>query len=297
MSSILHSRIVSPHDQHDGPHDDGHDDQGGLYRDLLAIGDAMDRRRLLRTAARLGFGFGALQLFGCAADSATSPETNTDDTSNGSNTTGACTKIPEETAGPYPGDGSNGANVLNQTGVVRADLRSSFAGLSGSVTGVPLTVNLTIVSATSCAPLANRAVYLWHCDRAGNYSLYSNGVTNQNWLRGVQAADANGKLSFTTIFPGCYAGRWPHIHFEVFQNLTAAGNWSNKIATSQIALPKATCDAVYATSGYETSVRNLSGITLASDNVFSDGSQLQLPSITGDATSGYTATLTVAVNA
>jgi protocatechuate 3,4-dioxygenase beta subunit len=140
-------------------------------------------------------------------------------------------------------------------------------------------------------------VYLWHCDRAGNYSLYSNGVTNQNWLRGVQAADANGKLSFTTIFPGCYAGRWPHIHFEVFQNLTAAGNWSNKIATSQIALPKATCDVVYATSGYEASVRNLSGITLASDNVFSDGSQLQLPSITGDATTGYTATLTVAVNA
>lgn len=290
---IMSLLILSPTASHDD-HDD-HDDHGGLHRDLIATGRTIDRRAMLRMAASLGAGFGALQLLGCSDSSAvTGTGTDTEGVSPVNNN-GTCSRVPEETAGPYPGDGSNGANVLNQTGVVRSDIRSSFAGLSGTAVGIPLTVNLTIVSASSCSPLANRAVYLWHCDRAGNYSLYSSGVTNQNYLRGVQAADANGRLSFTTIFPGCYAGRWPHIHFEVFQSLTAASDVRNKVATSQIALPKATCDLVYATSGYESSVRNLAGVTLASDNVFSDGASLQLATVTGSVTEGFTATLTVAV--
>jgi len=138
-------------------------------------------------------------------------------------------------------------------------------------------------------------VYLWHCDKLGRYSLYSSGVTNQNYLRGVQEADATGRVSFTTIFPGCYSGRWPHIHFEVYPSLAAATSVANKIATSQIALPKATCDLVYATSGYEASVTNLSQVSLATDNVFSDGSALELATITGSVAAGLTATLTVAV--
>jgi len=263
-----------------------HDDHGGLHRDLRSTGAAMDRRRLLRVAASLGAGLGAMQLFGCSTMSGTDDEDGRLE---------ACSRIPTETAGPYPGDGSNGANVLNQTGVVRRDIRSSFAGLSGTAAGVPLVVSLTIVSASTCTPLAGRAVYLWHCDRAGLYSLYSSGVTNQNYLRGVQEADAEGKLTFTTIFPGCYAGRWPHIHFEVFPSLSAAGNVANKTATSQIALPKASCDLVYATSGYNQSITNLAGITLASDNVFSDGASLQLATVTGDISTGMVATLSVAV--
>jgi protocatechuate 3,4-dioxygenase beta subunit len=260
-----------------------HDDFGGLHRDLLAMGAAMDRRQLLRVAAKLGVSVGAFQLFGCASNSLA-------DT-----TTGACNVIPEETAGPFPGEGSNGPNVLNQTGVVRGDIRTSFAGLSGTADGVPLGIVLTIVSAATCAPLAARAVYLWHCDRLGRYSLYSSGVTNQNYLRGVQEADANGKVTFTSIFPACYSGRWPHIHFEVYPTLAAAASVANKIATSQIALPKATCDLVYATTGYESSVTNLSQVSLATDNVFSDGASLELATITGNVSSGFTATLTVAV--
>src|SRR4051812_26633046 len=137
-----------------------HDDFGGLHRDLLETGAKMDRRRVLRLAARFGAGFGALQLLGCSS-------TTTDSSGAIDPSSGVCTKIPEETAGPYPGEGSNGPNVLNQTGVVRSDIRTSFAGLTGTATGVPLTIDLTIVSASSCAPLANRAVYLWHCDQAG----------------------------------------------------------------------------------------------------------------------------------
>jgi protocatechuate 3,4-dioxygenase beta subunit len=270
--------------------DDPHDDHGGLHRDLLATG-AVDRRAMLRAAATLGVGLGALQLFGCGSDTVTGALDGTTPNTN----SGTCTRIPEETAGPYPGDGSNGANVLNQTGVVRTDLRSSFAGLSGTAVGIPLTVNLTIVSASSCSALADHAVYLWHCDRAGLYSLYSSGITNQNYLRGVQATDSAGKLSFTTIFPGCYAGRWPHMHFEVFRTLSAATNVANKVATSQIALPKASCDLVYETTGYASSKTNLGGVSLATDNVFSDGSALELATITGDLTTGLVATLTVAV--
>jgi protocatechuate 3,4-dioxygenase beta subunit len=275
-------------------HDSDHDDFGGLQRDLRATGAAMDRRRLLRLAARFGVGAGALQLLGCGGSAPTTPSETAG--AAGTVTGSSCSaRIPEETQGPYPGDGSNGPNVLGLTGVVRSDIRSSFAGLSGTADGVPLTIVLTIVSSSSCAPLAGRAVYMWHCDRPGRYSLYSAGVTNQNYLRGTQEADSSGRVTFTSIFPGCYAGRWPHIHFEVYPSLSAATSVGNKVATSQIALPKSACDEVYATTGYEASVRNLSQVSLATDNVFSDGSSLELATVTGSVGGGLTAALTVAI--
>jgi protocatechuate 3,4-dioxygenase beta subunit len=275
-------------------HDDDHDDHGGLHRDLTATGAAMNRRGLFRLAARFGAGVGALQLVGCGG-SPTAPTATTTATTTSTSGSGACSRIPEETAGPYPGDGANGPNVLGQSGVVRQDIRSSFAGLSGVADGVVLTIELTIVSASTCEGLAGRAVYLWHCDRAGRYSLYSSGVTSQNYLRGVQEADAGGKVTVTSIFPGCYAGRWPHIHFEVYPSLTAAQSVANKVATSQIALPKSACDEVYATSVYEQSVTNLSRVTLATDGIFRDGYALELATMTGSVGAGYTAALTVAI--
>ena len=154
---------------------------------------------------------------------------------------------------------------------------------------------MTIVSVSTCSPLAGRAVYLWHCDRAGGYSLYTQGVTNQNYLRGVQEADSAGRVSFTSIFPGCYAGRWPHIHFEVYPSLSAATSVANRVATSQIALPKSACDAAYATAGYQSSITNLSRVSLATDNVFSDGSALELATVTGSVAEGFTSALTVAI--
>jgi protocatechuate 3,4-dioxygenase beta subunit len=160
-----------------------------------------------------------------------------------------------------------------------------------------MTVTLTIVDASGCVPLPGYAVYLWHCDRDGNYSMYSAAVAGENYLRGVQETDAEGKVTFTSIFPGCYSGRWPHIHFEVYPTLASATNAGNKVSTSQLALPEASCDEAYAASGYATSVANLAGTSLAGDNVFSDGSSLQLAEVTGSVAAGYAATLTVAVNA
>lgn len=217
-------------------------------------------------------------------------------------TTGACAVIPEETGGPYPADGTNTnggsiVNVLNQSGVVRSDIRASFNGATGVAAGVPLTIKLQLLNASgSCATLAGYAIYLWHCDRDGLYSLYSSGVTGQNYLRGVQETDSAGNLAFTTIFPGCYAGRMPHVHFEVYPSVAKAASAANRIKTSQFTFPMATLNEVYAASGYTASVRNLAQISYATDNVFADGTSLQMATVTGNATDGYVVTLSVAVN-
>jgi hypothetical protein len=174
--------------QRDPDHDTDHDDCGGLDRDLRATAAVIDRRGMLRLAARAGFGLSALPLLGCGASPTSASEVSSGSTTTSPTTpsTGTCpTKIPEETQGPYPGDGSNGSSVLGLNGVVRSDIRSSFSGLSGAADGVPLTLTLTLVSAATCVPLAGYAVYIWHCDALGRYSLYSAGATNQNYLRGV----------------------------------------------------------------------------------------------------------------
>jgi protocatechuate 3,4-dioxygenase beta subunit len=204
--------------------------------------------------------------------------------------------IPEETAGPYPGDGSNGVNVLDDAGIVRSDIRSSFGGSTTTADGVPLAITFRVVEAGSGgAPLAGAAVYVWHCDREGRYSMYSDGVTGENYLRGVQRTGADGSVTFTSIFPAAYPGRWPHVHFEVYSTVDDATAGGSPIATSQIALPRATCDAVYATSGYEQSATNMQSLSLQTDNVFRDGWDEQLGTVTGDVSSGLAVSLAVPV--
>lgn len=192
-------------------------------------------------------------------------------------------EIPQETAGPYPGDGSNGPNVLEASGVVRQDITASFGTSTTKAEGIPLTVTLTLLdNANGCKPLAGAAVYAWHCDRDGKYSMYDAGLENENFLRGVQEADANGQVTFTTIYPGAYNGRWPHIHFEVFESMKNATAAGQVLAVSQIALTDAACKEVYASAGYESSARNFPRTTLKSDNVFgNDGGIYQLATMTG----------------
>jgi protocatechuate 3,4-dioxygenase beta subunit len=206
-------------------------------------------------------------------------------------------EIPQETAGPYPGDGSNGPNVLAASGVVRQDITSSFGTSTTTVHGVPLTVTLTLLdNSNGCTPLAGAAVYAWHCDRDGKYSMYDSGLTNENYLRGVQEANANGQVTFQTIYPGAYSGRWPHIHFEVFESMSNATAAGQVLAVSQIALTDAACKEVYASAGYETSARNFPRTTLKSDNVFGgDGGIYQLATMSGSVSAGYTAGLNVTV--
>ncbi|HUR79035.1 MAG TPA: hypothetical protein VMZ22_13890 [Acidimicrobiales bacterium] len=204
-------------------------------------------------------------------------------------------RAPTETAGPFPADGTNGPNVLVDAAVLRSDLTKSFGQYSGTASGVPLTVRLKVVRAGSGAAYAGAALYLWHCDAAGRYSLYSEGATDQNYCRGVQRADGAGAMTFKTVFPGCYAGRWPHFHYEVFPSLSALSA-ANRQLTSQIALPENACAAVYRDDdAYPDSARNLQGVSLQTDGVFRDSYQSQLGAVTGSAPSGYTMTYTVVV--
>ena len=206
-------------------------------------------------------------------------------------------EIPQETAGPYPGDGSNGPNVLEASGGVRQDITASFGTYTTKAEGIPLTVTLTLLdNSNGCKPLAGAAVYAWHCDRDGKYSMYDAGLENENFLRGVQEADVNGQVSFTTIYPGAYNGRWPHIHFEVFESMSNATVAGQVLAVSQIAMTETACNEVYATTGYETSARNFPNTTLTSDNVFGDdGGIYQLATMSGSVAAGYTAGLNVTV--
>lgn len=205
-------------------------------------------------------------------------------------------EVPDETAGPYPGDGSNGVDVLDDSGIVRSDIRSSFGSSTAVADGVPLTIRLTVRDAANGSPVVGAGVYLWHCDRDGGYSLYSPGLDDVNYLRGVQATDDSGTVQFTSIYPACYTGRWPHIHFEVYSDVANAVASGPIVKTSQIALPEEVNALVYATSGYEQSVRNASQVSLASDNVFGDdGGIHQIASMSGSVSSGYSAALTIGV--
>lgn len=205
-------------------------------------------------------------------------------------------EVPEETAGPFPGNGSNGPNALAQSGIVRSDIRRSFGTSTRLAEGVPLTVELTIVNtARDCAPMAGAAVYIWHCDREGLYSMYSAGAESENYCRGVQVAGSDGKVRFTTTYPGAYAGRWPHIHFEVYPAMEQATSARNKLITSQLAFPDDVCLVVYASPGYEQSMANHKRTTLQSDGVFRDGWALQMAATTGSVANGYRSSLTVGV--
>ncbi|MEU4804265.1 intradiol ring-cleavage dioxygenase [Actinosynnema sp. NPDC023587] len=262
----------------------------GLAFDLATL----TRRRALTLLG--GAGVASLAACGSAAPGA-APDTAAPETSATSGAVAECRDaIPEETAGPYPGDGSNGPNVLTQSGIVRGDIRTSFGTGSRTAEGVPLTITLTVRdTASGCTPYAGAAVYLWHCDIDGKYSLYSQGITGENYLRGVQEADAQGVVTFTSIFPAAYSGRWPHIHFEVYPSLAEATSAGTKITTSQLALPADVCKTVYGTAGYVQSVRNLARTSLEDDMVFSDGHDDQVAAVTGDVTGGYTASLAVPV--
>lgn len=282
----------------------------GLHADLVRLAcQQRDRRRAIGlVAAGLG---GLLPLLGCGGGEAgvasvgSSTDASAGSGAAGSGAAGNCSVIPTETAGPYPGDGSNSANgavanVLTLADIVRSDIRSSIGSLSGVAAGVAMNVTLTLVNTSnSCAALAGRAIYLWHCDREGRYSMYSSGVTNQNYLRGVQVTDALGQVTFQTIVPACYSGRWPHIHLEVFANLDAATRGANAIKTSQLALPQVVCSEVFnAASGYSASGAHLAAVSLAGDNVFgNDAGVSQLATVTGSLSNGYSATLTLGIAA
>ncbi|SLK10677.1 Dioxygenase [Novosphingobium mathurense] len=291
----------------------------GLAEDLEVI-----RRQLIGRRRALGFLASAgtatlVAACGGSDDSSSSSTTGTSTSSSSSSssssstsssngsTASSCVADPTETNGPYPADGTNTSggstsNVLQSSGIERSDIRSSFIGSTTTADGVQLDLELQLVDVnTGCAPIEGAAIYIWHCDADGRYSLYSSVVTTESYLRGVQVTDSDGKVTFTTIYPACYSGRWPHIHFEVFlDGLTSASTGRTADLISQIAMPAANNTAVFSgDTRYTSSIANYNAISLSSDNVFGDNSSAQLaqmtPSLSGSVTAGYSGTNVIGI--
>lgn len=266
--------------------DDSDDHDLGLRHDLIQI----SRRHTLGLLGAAGL---TTVLAGC--DGPFFERAEADVIGTGAN--GAeCVAHPRETAGPFPADGSNSAhgtlaNVLDKSGIVRADMRTNLDPSTPAAEGTPIELTVEIVDvANRCRPLQDYAIYLWHCDAAGRYSIYD--LPQATYLRAVGVTDAHGAVTFTSIFPGCYSGRFPHIHFEVYPSLEKATNYENRILTSQLAMPEDLCGKVYAASDlYRDSVPNYEGIPLAKDGIFANNTPRQLaaqtPVLEADGAGGY----------
>ncbi len=288
------STIPEPEDTPQGPRYEGRllvrpadevVDQGAIF-DVATL---FSRRRVL---SAVGISAGALALAACSSGGGS---TSSDAAASSASTT-SDGEIPEETNGPYPADGSNGVNVLEESGIVRSDITTSLDS-GTAVEGVPLSLTFTLTDlADGDAPLEGAALYAWQCDADGLYSMYSEGVEDETYLRGVQVAGADGTVTFSTIVPGCYMGRWTHIHFEVYPDADSATDVENAIATSQVAFPEDVLTEVYALDTYPGSADNLSQVSLNTDNVFADGYDLQVPTLSGDVSSGYVGSLSVPID-
>lgn len=137
---------------------------------------------------------------------------------------------------------------------VRQDIREDRSG-------IPLTLTLKLVAADGCTPLPTALVEIWHCDAAGRYSAYPENIsrapfetfrliatssedghvarTNEKtYLRGAQATDTGGRVSFRTILPGWYDPRMPHIHVKAFLE-------DSSILTTQLYFPKELTDEAF----------------------------------------------------
>lgn len=191
----------------------------------------------------------------------------------------SCTLIPTETAGPFPLD------LTENTSFLRSDIRETK-------TGVRLNLKLKIIGADNCLAMQNVRVNVWHCDKDGLYSGYSQtnnpGQSGLTYLRGYQFTDSNGEVNFITILPGWYTGRICHIHFQIYVSTTYA-------AISQLTFDVATKNAIYAANP-SLYTKGADPMSISSDNIFSDGATLQTATLTANSTTGgYDSYLQVAV--
>jgi protocatechuate 3,4-dioxygenase beta subunit len=197
--------------------------------------------------------------------------------------TTSCVLIPAKTEGPYFVD-----EKLN-----RSDIRTD-PGDGTARPGVPVTLTMVVVRAdSSCAPVQGAAVDIWHADAGGTYSdIASEGTSGKKYLRGLQTTDANGAVTFTTVFPGWYSGRAVHIHFKV---RVFSGSSTTHQFTSQLFFDPSTANEIYATSAYSS--RGTPNVANAADMIYgSDGSKL-LVQLSKNASGGYDGTFVAGLSA
>ncbi|GAB3979904.1 hypothetical protein GCM10028806_46270 [Spirosoma terrae] len=244
----------------------------------------MERKEFLKR----GFGslLGIAAINACKStdvDPTTSTGTSTSTGSTNGSSSSNCTVTPTETEGPFP--------TKSPANFVRKDIRDDR-------TGVAFTMNITIKNANaSCAALSGALIDVWHCDKDGNYSEYggtgmqSTNYTSVDFLRGRQTTDSNGLVTFTSIFPGWYSGRAPHIHVHIYN---ASGK---SLLVTQIAFPYDICNTVYTTGQSYGYTKGAQDTTNERDNVFGDGYTNELATVSGSLSGGYTLTHTIVVSA
>lgn len=197
----------------------------------------------------------------------------------------SCAVTPAETEGPFP--------TKTPASYVRSDIRK------GDGMGVEMATLISIVNAKDdCNPLSGVLVDIWHCDVDGNYSQYGGtqmqptNYQSVNWFRGRQATDNNGLVTFKTIFPGWYQSRATHIHVHIYD---ATGK---SLLVTQIAFQDSLSVNVNTNGSKYGYTKGISGYTYNSrDNVFSDGVDKQMSTVTGTMADGFEMKITLKVSA
>ena len=152
-----------------------------------------------------------------------------------------------------------------EEGPFYVDPKLERADITEGRPGVPLRLLLQIIDAATCAPLAGARVDIWHADAAGRYSGFGqpgDGRTDPaaRFLRGTQFADGAGEVRFTTIYPGWYPGRTPHIHFKVILDRAC-------VLTGQLYLPDALSEFIYGNAAPYSRRAELRDTSNATDGV------------------------------
>ncbi len=194
-------------------------------------------------------------------------------------TPSSCSVTNSETEGPFP---------------TKSPASYATTNIVSDRTGTPLTVKIYIRNVNaSCAIIKGAIVDIWHCDAAGNYSQYggttmqSTNYTSVNFLRGRQTTDANGMAAWTSIYPGWYSSRAPHIHVHVYNSS------GTSLLVTQIAFPEDVSKVVYAQGVYAS--HGQADTSNAKDNVFGDGVTNEMSTVTGSVSAGYVLTHTIYV--
>jgi protocatechuate 3,4-dioxygenase beta subunit len=143
----------------------------------------------------------------------------------------SCVLTPELTEGPYYVAGEK----------LRRDITEGKPGL-------PLVLHLSVLNASTCKPIPNAAVDIWHCDAVGVYSGAIARNPGTNFLRGIQRTDAGGVATFETVYPGWYQGRAVHNHVKVHIG-------GRVVHTGQLFFPAEVTNAVYQKTPYSTQAR------------------------------------------
>jgi hypothetical protein len=147
------------------------------------------------------------------------------------------------------------------------------------------------ISSSACSAAAGVQIDLWHCDAIGAYSdVSANGTVGQTFLRGYQTTDANGLVTFTTIYPGWYSGRTVHIHLRA-RVYDAAGNTTYNF-TTQLFFDDTVTDTVFAAAPYNS--RGTRDTRNARDSIYNNQSSALL-SLTRTA-SGYTGAIAIGLS-